>query len=286
MDMQKWLVFSTCQTFGLANSLQLLAPQIEIEAIDIWAFDKALVENAARLPDYDRILTNPECLAMPGVDFSRAKAIDIVPGMIFRGYHPDLCYAASDEGTLLSPGDTYHSMIAIAAFNRGLSASEALALFNADMFDACGYFDVWRAEKKALLDYFLSYDLDISADFRRWSRSGGFMHSINHPRIDCLYDIARAVLRRAGVEPFESGFLPPDNLANAGAFGIYPEIGERFGVAGHYFFKRAGSLRLASLEEFVRGCFEVYQGFEVGSIEPDEPHRPRYEHVLSLVHSA
>lgn len=281
--MQKWLLFSTCQTFGLANSLQLLAPQIEIDAIDIWTFEKALADNVAKLADYDRVLINPECLALPGVDVGRARTVDIVPTMIFRGFHPDLCYAASGDETLLSPGDTYHSILAVAAFNRGFSADEALALFHADIFDACGYFDVWDIERQALLDYFRSFDLDISADFRRWSRSGGFMHSINHPRIDCLYDIARAVLRRAGVEPFESGFLPPDNLANAGVFGIYPAIGERFGVAGHYFFKQAGSLRLASLEEFVRGCFDIYQRFAVGSIEADEPHRPRYEHVLSLL---
>jgi len=37
-DMRTWLLISHCQTFGLANSLNLLAPGIRVEAIDIWEY--------------------------------------------------------------------------------------------------------------------------------------------------------------------------------------------------------------------------------------------------------
>ena len=66
---------------------------------------------------------------------------------------------------------------------------------------------------------------------------GGLHASPFHPKIDCLNDLARAIIRRAGLPLTNSLSRPPDNLATGPVFPVYPEIGRRLGVAGDYLFK-------------------------------------------------
>ena len=274
--MRTWLLISHCQTFGLANSLNLLAPGIRVEAIDIWEYRKDISAAHAKFPDYERVIVHPEVLETPGADFSTAHRMDILPGLDFRGYHPDMCYATAGVEMVSGPTAVYHSMIAIAAFNRGLSAEDTIRLYNGASYEACGYMDMWQPERDAVLARFGAVGIDLAPDLRRWSAGPPFMYSINHPRIFCLYDIARAYLVREGVETLFSDVLPPDNLVQSTCFAVYPEIGERLGVEGRYVFKSAGAYHSFSLETFVRASFHDYARFGAGNIVPDIQVQERY----------
>lgn len=280
--MQTWLLISHCQTFGLANSFNLLAPGIQVEAMDIWQYRTDIATVHAKLAGYDRVIALPEVLETPGADFSSARQLDLLPGIDFQGYHPDLCYATGGTEMVEGPTHAYHSMIAIAAYNRGLSVEDTLRLYNAASYEACGYFDMWRSERDVLLARFDAIGIDLTVDLRRWSAGPAFMYSVNHPRIACLHDLARAVLERAGVEVLHSDILPPDNLVNSVCFAVYPEIGERVGVEGSYVFKIANSHRCISLETFVRGNFEAYARFGVGNIVPDHKAQQRFAALDAL----
>ena len=280
--MEKWLLISHCQTFGLTNSLNLLAPGIEVEPMGIWGYQDNLAAVTQSLGDYNRVLALPEVLATPGADFSTARKVDTIPGVLFRAYHPDLCYAYSGDQALQGPADAYHSMIAIAAFNRGLGIEDTLRLFNAKSYEIGGYMELWQPESEALLASFSAIDIDLSSALRRWAMTSAFMYSINHIRIGCLYDIARAYLKRERVEILESDVLPPDNLAQGACFPVYPEIGERLGVEGSYVFKKQDGYRRFTLEQFVRGSFELYAGFGVGNVAPDHTVSHRYAALEAL----
>lgn len=104
-------------------------------------------------------------------------------------------------------------------------------------------------------------------NFVRWSRSGPFMHSVNHPKITVQLDIARMLLSRTGLQIMESGIIPHDNLTNGPVFPLYPEIGARLGVAGSYNFKGGGSYRAKDLKQFVSESFTVYRS--AGDEGPD-----------------
>jgi hypothetical protein len=274
--MQTWLLISHCQTFGLANSLNLLAPDVAVEALDVWAYRRDIAAVHDKLAAYERVIVYPEVLDTPGADFSAARRLDVMPGLHFRGYHPDLCYATAGVEMLQGPAAVYHSMIVIAAFNRGLSAEDTIRLFNAASFEACGYMDVWQTERDALLATFNAVGIDLARDLRRWSVGPPFMYSINHPRIFCLYDLAHAYLAREGIETLRGDVLPPDNLAQNTCFAVYPEIGERIGVEGNYLFKSANTYRSFTLDTFVRASFDTYAHFGRGNIVPDHTVHDRF----------
>jgi len=280
--MEKWLLISHCQTFGLTNSLNLLAPGIEVEPMGIWGYRDNIASINQKLDSYDRVLALPEVLETAGADFSNARKVDQIPGVLFRAYHPDLCYASAGNKALTGPADAYHSMIAIAAFNRGLKVEDTLRLFNAKSYETCGYMDLWQPECEALLASFRAVGIELSSNLRRWAATSAFMYSINHIRIACLYDIALAYLKRESVEILDSDVLPPDNLVQGACFPVYPEIGERLGVEGGYAFKKLDGYRRFALEEFVRGSFDLYASLGVGNVAPDHTVSHRYAALDAL----
>jgi hypothetical protein len=280
--MEKWLLISHCQTFGLTNSLNLLAPGIEVEPMGIWGYRDNIAAVSQNLSSYDRVLVLPDVLQTPGADFSNAHRVDQIPGVLFRAYHPDLCYASGGNQSLAGPADSYHSMIAIAAFNRGLTVDDTLSLFNARSYEACGYMDLWQSERDALVTSFRSIGIDLSSELRRWAAGSAFMYSINHIRIACLYDIAKAYLTGDGIEVLDSDVLPPDNLAQGACFPVYPEIGEHLGVEGSYTFKKLDSYRRFTLSDFISRSFDLYAGFGVGNVVPDHTVSHRYAALEAL----
>ena len=76
--------------------------------------------------------------------------------------------------------------------------------------------------------------------------------------------------------------LPPDNLAQGVCFPVYPEIAERLGVEGGYAFKRQDGYRRFTLEEFVRGSFDLYAGLGIGNVVPDHTVSYRYAALEAL----
>src|SRR5690606_28431714 len=103
--------------------------------------------------------------------------------------------AVDGSGPLKGPLDAYHSLIVIAAYRRGLSQQDAISLFRGDVFERCGYMDYWQPQRDRLISSFAQHGLNIEHEVRRWGRQQAFMHTIDHPKIHCLYDVARVIMR-------------------------------------------------------------------------------------------
>ena len=108
------------------------------------------------------------------------------------------------------------------------------------------------------------------------------MHSINHPRIHVLYDIASNLLAAQGKKPIE-GVIPHDNLMLGAVFAVYPEIGEALGVHGSYLFKNVGNYTPIELADFVAGCFGNYEKFPRGTIQPHPEFRRQVDYIATLI---
>jgi hypothetical protein len=109
------------------------------------------------------------------------------------------------------------------------------------------------------------------------------MHSVNHPKIEVLQDVAKGLAISFDLEVKEANYLPPDTLATGQSFPIYPPIADRYGVRnGSYRFKSSTYASL-DLEEFVRGSFAEYGKQDPAELRTDSPEFNRAAQLFSEI---
>jgi hypothetical protein len=271
---ESWLVHHFCQGQGLANSLRMLCRNIDVELVDQFSTAAHRDKVRARLDSFDRVIVEPSVLrrdpVMAGIDPSRLVQL---PTLAFHGYHPDLTLLWSEGKALSGPNGSAHSMIAYLAFETGIDERGAVALFREDVFDACGYFRQWEPGRARLLADFREYGFDLSAAFVEWSRRGPFMHSIIHPHVECLRDVAKLILARLGMEVLDTQMLPVDNLAAGEGSPVYPEIAVRLGIRGSYLFKLGKSYQVVELPQYVALAYDHYRDMPAATAHPGHVER-------------
>jgi hypothetical protein len=279
-----WLLLFNCQAQGLANCLTLLSDRIDVEVHDTLTIHAQREAILAGLDRYDRIVVAPAVEAMFALDLGERANVIRVPNLHFGAFHPDICVLAQEGDLATGPLGMYHSALVYAAFRCGLDEAQAAALFDAATFDALGYFDRWNAERDHLIANFHNAGYAIGAAFVGWSRRGAFMHTPNRPKIECLLDVARLVLGRAGLPVADTAHVPIDNLANGPVYPVYPAIAARLGVRGAYDFKREDRCALLDLGQFIAACYAQYRG--AADIEPSwHSFRPVIDRAIAFVRS-
>lgn len=189
-----------------------------------------------------------------------------VPTIVFPAFHPDIVYIAHKGRQLASPMGDYHSTLIVYGFARGFSTDEILSLFRAEVFARVGYLDGWLHARDSLLQMARAQGCDLDRLFAGWMRRGCFMHTVNHPKLFVLEDLARMALARAGLPARAARCedLLPDPLSNS-VWPVYPEIAARYGVPGSITFKPprgfdflADAARCLDLREMVEGSLAQY----------------------------
>jgi hypothetical protein len=252
--MENWLVIAGCTSLLMANSLTLLSRQKNVEWMVIQDVKKNRAKINEELSKYEHIFIADQFVDTCREILPSLKDFITVPLIEYHALHPDLCYAGIQSGI----GD-YHSIICVAGFLSGLSISKTIELYSDQTYEKAGYYSLAASEDAALVAHCQKYGYDIRPAFRRWGLRESFMYSINHPKVQCVYDIASLAMEKTGQSPIPSQLLPQDYLANGSIFPVYPEIAERFGFPGSLSFKRHGSYSVLSLEEFVASSFRAYQ---------------------------
>jgi hypothetical protein len=157
-------------------------------------------------------------------------------------------------------------------------------LYCKEFYQRSGYFELWEVEEREFIQRAKETGFDIRAAFRRWSLRDSFMWTFNHPRIDCIYDIAILAAEKIDVRPAVAyRYVPFDNLLYGPAFPVYPEIGKFLGVPGSYEFKVANQFSTVNLKTFIKQCFEAYGRASSLSIAPWGRYVSRYEYVSKLI---
>jgi hypothetical protein len=276
---RRWLMVYNCVHVGLQNCLGLLRPDLQVDALDFGAFEARYAEFEPALVHYHRVITAPHFVANPCVDFTTRTAVTRLPLTAFEAYQPDLCYLTVDGQVLRGPLFDYHSKIVTAAWRKGLSEAQAKALFNGADYERFGFLGIWEACKATYLGSYAENGLDLSPYFPRWSRDGAFMHSVNHPSIRVVADIARALLAHDGLQARETDFLPHDNLKNAPVWPVYPEIAEPLGVRGSLLFKVHNAYRFLELDEFIAASYAVLSQYPRDAVKVF----PMYERSMARI---
>jgi Polysaccharide biosynthesis enzyme WcbI len=259
----RWLVISNCQALGLANCLSLLLTDVHVDQYDMASYLKKKDTVDPLVKFYDRIIVHADLRAKHGDVFDESENVRWLPSVLFSAWHPDLTYLLGRGEIVHGPLGDYHSALVISAFKLGLAASEVKRLFNPELYDRLGFFRLWEAERATLCQEFADGGVDISADFVRWSRTGVFMHSVNHPKIYVLADIAKRIAETYSAELRTSGVMPHDNLTAGPVFPVYPELAERYCVpGGSYMFKPPGTYNLLGIDDFIEGSYAAYEQYE------------------------
>lgn len=291
MKMPRIVLIGNCQIHSLAEALRFFCPRSFVKIVYSWettaeygTIDKLLNE----LATFDYVFAHQ---SYDGVfqhgGFDRLREafphlIDI-PVIVFPAFHPDLIYLYHDTATgervgVQSAIGTYNSALAVFGYIHGLSVDEVLGLYREDVYEMLGYFDFWPSSQEELLKAGRSVGIPLETEFQRWTRSGCFMHSINHPKAIVLIDVASALLRKAAITTLNVGcehYITDNELADA-VWPVYEPVARRYGLKGSNVFKKpdyaanAGNgMRFFDLRTFVDESYRSYEYFPRRSFRAD-----------------
>lgn len=284
--MKRWIVIANCQAFGLANSITSLAREIDCHAADLWQYtDRMRRDPTFYRENYDFALISDEARVwFPCADDALPSHVPI-PNLTFSAFHPDCCYVHVEGKPLTGAVGPYHSMIAVAAYKEHLSPEKAAAFFNETVYETAGYFHLWDAQRDSLIAALAQSGITGGPIIRRQAHGKAFMLTINHPRIEMLFEIARAILQARKEPMFEGTWAPPETLAGT-QWPVYPEVGRRLGIAGAYLFKPTDEHRPMELAEFLQRSYQAYSAWDKSQlyIEPDI--RPRLKRIRQMMKEA
>ena len=248
-------VVGPCQTIPLAACLAVMNPDVRVERLPGTADVSTIGPDDLVFRQRDR----------PNMTKSRPGSREIIyPGIWFNAFHPDVVFLIGPWGPVAPPLGADHSSLVLYGWHRGLTAAQTAKLFTEAVFEKLRFFDCWGDAKSALIEEGRDLGFAFDATFARIERFGCFMHSPIHPALSVMAELARELVRRAGLASVLDAPEPylDDPLIRGAVWPVYPEIARRLGLPGAFAFKPAhvpGALpALLDLEEFIARSFDAY----------------------------
>ena len=280
---ERWIVLSNCQAVSLARAITAIAETVDCASCDAWQMKERIAADPDYFRQFDFALILPNLRDFSGFPSDRLPPNADLPGFSFSGYHPDCCYvAAAGERIPDGPVGPYQSMIALAGYKEQIGPKETARFFNDRIFEQAGYYRQWQAQRDEMIERFAGFGYDIRGIFRRAGRGRCFMHTIDHPDIRLMIEMAKAVLRRFDRAYREEAPLPVDVLADL-SWPVYPEVGEQFGVAGDYRFRPISQYVTLDLNEFLEEQFASFCRWDRSQLRVARPIEPRLQHIRKLI---
>lgn len=269
-DAPRVLVSGNCQTAGLAAALMRFGAVREAHALPLTgeAPEALRAKLDALAATTDLWLLSPNNKVARAAAETHGKRVQLLPLVQFGAFQPDICYAWH-RGTRVLTTPHYNSAVVVWGWRSGLDAAETAALFRSETFEALGYFRAWeqglRDLRRAFADAGLGHRL---ADwFLAVKRGGCFMHSINHPHVDAVVQLARVLATEAGL-PLRRDVRPGEinDGLNGTMWPVYPDIADRLGLdGGSYSWKYLAQNRFVDgVHAFVEQAFAGYERQAIG----------------------
>jgi GSCFA family/Polysaccharide biosynthesis enzyme WcbI len=297
---KKILLLGNCQTRGLARLMRAMIGDAEATAIEL--LPEAVKRIQSRDPELVKLISESDLIFVhhdgltPKIleetyasDFSKVR---LIPKIGFAAFHPDMDYLEDAEGHhVLGPLGAYHSSLAFFCWKNKVTPTDTLKLFCEKTYQTLGYFDYWAPAKKMLLEEEVFTHISLELMVKKWEQKGCWMYSLNHPKLFVLVDIAKALLKREGIEilPGVEEYVD-DEMNTENVWPVYPEIAKRLGLEGHYLFKRAtpSALRdmpvpMMTLEQFIDESFKAYSKYSRDELICHRLSSNRYEKILELL---
>lgn len=215
---------------------------------------------------------------------AHAAKLRLFPAITYAGFHPDCVYVQGPGGHVQGPTGDYHSAIAFWAWRQGLSVRQALSLFVPDVYEELGYPGYHESSRDALIDAGRRAQLALEPLLDRWGTANCWMHSVNHPKVGPLVDLAAALLRRESIDPIA---IAPDwvddRLVMWPVWPLYPGLAEAWGLAGAFVFKADRGLcptdrpvLTLDLPRWIEASFKRWSEFPADSLKCARTDDPAY----------
>jgi len=281
------VITSNCMTGGLTSALTMLLPSFQFVPIPYVWIDENVLDDQLALAD-TWLVSAPEEVQTAALKWTAKSALRHIsfPDLYFSAFHPDQVYAWMRDGSLVE-GATgpYNSAIALWAWQHGLNAQQATRLFTSEIFDALGYHDRWQVSVDRLRHDFVPYPhLDYRDFIIPLQRAGSFMHTVNHPKVTALAQLARLLAKH--IDPsVDTESIPIENMMVDGLFmasvswSVYPSVANALGIKGAFMWKLEDH-SVIGLEEFVQRSFAKYDVQQPRDVDCHELLWPIYDEVL------
>lgn len=280
-----------CQALGLAALCNAMHPQVQAVGYELSGGYVADLQKQrstdADWRDVDAVWAHPhpdwaQWLAQQPAEF--AAKVRTLPTIDTLGFHPDCAYVSVNNQTLKSPTGAYHSALVLWAYGQGYGVDQTLALFREDVFRHLQYFDYADVGVEHLVTRSFGYGVPVADWLPRWHRRGVWMHTINHPKLYVLSDVALFCLQQVGLQGVADAHeVLPDGLALSACWPVYPPIAQALGVEGSYSFKcesrlaPAGkSVHYLDLREFVERSLAIYARYRPHALVCDRLQAPQF----------
>jgi hypothetical protein len=244
-------------------------------------------EITADLTTYDLVFTTL---------LSDARLEDVVPELsgrviqyprvTYTGFTPDIVYATSGGEMMKSPVGDYHSSLIIYAWLHGMSARETKALFCPEVFQRLSFPAHHDLSRALMLREGEETGFPMASLLDKWQAGGRFMHSVNHPRLFVLADIARVLLERSGLsmQTTRPEDYVADPLMSNCVWPVYPGLNPEWESFASYDFKVTWELtspgrplRVFSLEGFIEASLGAYAPINKESVSCHQIHNLAYQ---------
>ena len=280
------VVSSNCMTGGLTSALSILFPQHHFSPIPYVGNETALQEQLA-IADV-LLFSGSEERQKSLLNEQSNTALRVVrfPELYFNAFHPDQVYAwMPDRSSVEGATGPYNSAITLWAWQHKLTANQAIGLMTPEIFQALGYHDRWQMSVDRLKHDFLSYPLFDYRDFIiPLQRGGCFMHTVNHPRVSAIAQMARVLGKQIDSSVMTDEFtiegMMVDGLFMASvSWSVFPSIANALGLKGAFLWKREDH-SVIGLEQFVTESFQKYDVQQPVDVDCHELLWPIYDQVL------
>lgn len=279
----KIYVIGSCQSIPIARCLAAMTSGIPVERFE------PRTDVSAFVTADDVVFRQREDLAMT---FARPPRNEhLYPRIWFNAFHPDVAYLAGAGSASEAPLGAENSSLVLYGWHRGMSAADTARLFREPVYERLGFFDCWNPAKQALLEEGDVVGFPLEAIFARVERQGCFMRTPAHPGLIVAAEIARELARRAALPIFmdtPEAFIE-DPMLQKVVWPVYPEIAQRFGLAGTYAFKTpqppSARPELLDLDEFIARTFAAYRAAPADTLQCKRLEHPAYRDLESIAAS-
>ena len=274
----KMIAIGNFQCVTFANLAQRMLPEHIVEHYQLHSTSAKL---SAVVSAFDVVFVQPQIFDLMDENTRSSTAIHKFPRCSFSGFHPDMIYLSYDGRGYISTA-SHHSAIIFGAWANGLNEYETEKIFfDENLFRALQFERYFAGTETALMLEWSNCGLDARPYFERWMNSKTpFMLTMNHPRLNVLHDMTRAVLEKHGFAVIEKIDLPHHHLEDLATWPVYPCIAEYYGKVGSLEFIRnaaPGRERSVGLRDFITSCFAIYGTCDKAKFSKNKSTSPLYQ---------
>jgi hypothetical protein len=281
------VISSNCMTGGLTSALSLLLPAAKFDPIPYVGVNETVLDEQLAVSEA-WLLSGPEGLQSATLGRVNKPNLRVIrfPDLYFNAFHPDQVYAWMRDGSTVDCATgPYNSAIALWAWQHGLNAQQTISLFTPEVFGALGYHDRWQVSIDRLRHDFVPFPhLDYRDFIIPLQRAGNFMHTVNHPKVAAMAQMARLLAKQ--IDPtVDTESIPVENMMVDGLFmasvswSVYPSVANALGIKGAFMWKLEDH-SVIGLEEFLQRSFAKYDVQQPHDVDCHELLWPIYDEVL------